>query len=162
MKSITFIRHAKSSWEFNLPDKKRPLNKRGLFDVDFMSSLELVKSFQPEAVFCSNALRTRETCRAFLKNDVFKDDIVTYTDHLYVFNHLELERFVATLSPQLSKVIIFGHNNALTALVNQLGDDVIENIPTCGIIKINFKSSSWDALKKGQVEFKLFPKHLMP
>ena len=98
----------------------------------------------------------------FLKNDVFKDDIITYTDHLYVFNHLELERFVATLSPQLSKVIIFGHNNALTALVNQLGDDVIENIPTCGIIKINFKSSSWDALKKGQVEFKLFPKSFMP
>ena len=67
MKSIIFIRHAKSSWEFNLPDKKRPLNKRGLFDVDFMSSLELVKSFQPEAVFCSNAVHTRETCRAFFE-----------------------------------------------------------------------------------------------
>jgi len=162
MKSIIFIRHAKSSWEFNLPDKKRPLNKRGLFDADFMSSLELVKSLKPEAVFCSNAVRTRETCYAFLKNDVFPDDIVTYTDHLYVFDHLDLKTFMTTLNPKLSKIFIFGHNNALTELVNQLGEVAIENIPTCGIVKINFKSSSWDALKKGQVEFKLFPKSFMP
>ena len=162
MKSIIFIRHAKSSWEFNLLDKKRPLNKRGLFDVDFMSSLELIKSFKPEAVFCSTAVRTRETCHAFLKNDVFQANIVTYTDALYVFDHLELLTFITTLSPQLSKVFIFGHNHALTALVNELGADVIDNIPTCGIVKINFKSSSWDALLKGQVEFKLFPKNLMP
>jgi phosphohistidine phosphatase len=46
--------------------------------------------------------------------------------------------------------------------VNQLGEVAIENIPTCGIVKINFKSSSWDALKNGQVEFQLFPKNLMP
>ena len=46
-----------------LPDQKRPLNKRGLFDAEFMSSLDVVKSFQPDAVFCSTAKRTRETCR---------------------------------------------------------------------------------------------------
>ena len=162
MKSITFIRHAKSSCEFNLSDKKRPLNKRGLFDVNFMSSLELIKSFKPEAVFCSTALRTQETCHFFLKNDVFQVDIVTYTDALYVFDYLELQIFITTLSPQLSKVFIIGHNHALTALVNQLGEVAIENIPTCGIVKINFKSSSWNALKNGQVEFQLFPKNLMP
>ena len=50
MKSITFIRHAKSSWEHQLPDHKRPLNKRGLFAAEFMSSLEIVKSIQPDAV----------------------------------------------------------------------------------------------------------------
>ena len=67
MKSIVFIRHAKSSWKFRLADEKRPLNKRGLFDAEFMSSLDIVKSFQPDAVFCSTAKRTRETCDFFLK-----------------------------------------------------------------------------------------------
>jgi phosphohistidine phosphatase len=71
MKSITFIRHAKSSWEYQLPDEKRPLNKRGLFDAEFMSSLDIVNSFQPDAVFCSSAKRTRETCRVFFVKHVF-------------------------------------------------------------------------------------------
>ena len=97
-----------------------------------------------------------------MKNDVFQEDIVTYTDALYVFDYLELQIFITTLSPQLSRVFIIGHNHALTALVNQLGEVAIENIPTCGIVKINFKSSSWGALKNGQVEFQLFPKNLMP
>ena len=71
MKSITFIRHAKSSWKQQLPDHKRPLNKRGLFDAEFMSSLDVVKSFQPDAVFCSSAKRTRKNLFLFLKNGYF-------------------------------------------------------------------------------------------
>ena len=33
MKTVTFIRHAKSSWEKNLPDRDRPLKGRGVKDA---------------------------------------------------------------------------------------------------------------------------------
>ena len=82
MKSITFIRHAKSSWTVQLPDEKRPLNKRGLFDAEFMSSLDIVKSIQPDAVFCSSAERTRETCNFFLRNAVSSETQVHYSDQI--------------------------------------------------------------------------------
>ena len=162
MKSITFIRHAKSSWEFQLPDEKRPLNKRGLFDSEFMSSLDIVKSIQPEAVFCSAAKRTRETCRAFIKNAVFEESIVSYSDQLYDFSAANLEVFINEIDAKLSKVIIFGHNHALTSLVNQIGDTSFDNIPTCGIVKLNFNSNTWIGCCEGTLEFKLFPKNLTP
>jgi phosphohistidine phosphatase len=162
MKTIIFIRHAKSSWEYQLPDEKRPLNKRGLFDAEFMSSLDIVKSFQPDAVFCSTAKRTRETCRFFLKNAISLEMEVHYSDQLYDFSGAGLEAFINTIDASLSNVFIFGHNNALTAIVNIKGDQYIENIPTCGIVKINFKTNSWSDCSKGVVEFKLFPKNLNP
>ena len=162
MKTIIFIRHAKSSWEYQLPDEKRPLNKRGLFDAEFMSSLDIVKSFQPDAVFCSTAKRTRETCRFFLKNAISPEMEVHYSDQLYDFSGAGLEAFINTIDASLSNVFIFGHNNALTAIVNIKGDQYIENIPTCGIVKINFKTNSWSDCSKGVVEFKLFPKNLNP
>lgn len=162
MKSITFIRHAKSSWEFQLPDEKRTLNKRGLFDSEFMSSLDIVKSFKPEAVFCSTAKRTRETCRAFIKNAVFEESMVSYSDQLYDFSGAYLEVFIKEIDPKFSKVIIFGHNNALTTLVNQIGDASIDNIPTCGIVKLNFNTDSWGGCTNGFLEYKIFPKNFTP
>ena len=162
MKSIIFVRHAKSSWEFQLPDENRPLNKRGLFDSEFMSSLDIVKSFQPEAVFCSAAKRTRETCRAFIKNAVFEESMVSYSDQLYDFSGAHLEAFIKEIDAKLSKVIIFGHNHALTAVVNQIGDTPIQNIPTCGIVKLNFNTHTWRSCNNGTLEFKLFPKNLIP
>ena len=162
MKTIIFIRHAKSSWEYQLPDEKRPLNKRGLFDAEFMSSLDIVKSLQPEAVFCSTAKRTRETCRFFLKNAIPPETEVHYSDQLYDFSGSALEAFIHSMDSNLSNVFIFGHNHALTAIVNAKGDQYIENIPTCGIVKINFKINNWSDCSKGVVEFKLFPKNLNP
>lgn len=162
MKSITFIRHAKSSWRHQLPDPKRPLNKRGLYDAEFMSSLELVKSLSPDAVFCSSAKRTQDTCRFFLKNAVSFGTEVQYSDQLYDFSGTDLEAFICTIDASLSNVIIFGHNHALTAIVNAKGDQYIDNIPTCGIVKLNFKTNNWSDCFKGVVEFKLFPKNLIP
>lgn len=162
MKSITFIRHAKSSWKLQLPDHKRPLNKRGLFDAEFMASLDIVKSVEPDAVFCSSANRTRETCSFFIKNAVFPETKVQYSDQLYDFSGASLEAFIHAIDSSLANVFIFGHNHALTALVNTKGDQYIDNIPSCGIVKINFETSNWNACSKGVIEFKLFPKNLIP
>ena len=162
MKSITFIRHAKSSWEYQLPDEERMLNKRGLFAAEFMASLDIVKSIQPDAVFCSSAKRTRETCDFFLKNAIPTTALVEYSDQLYDFSGPNLEAFINTIDPKFSKVFIFGHNNALTAIVNQKGDQYIDNIPTCGIVKINFNTKRWEDCTKGSIALKLFPKTLIP
>ena len=85
-----------------------------------------------------------------------------YSDQLYDFSGAGLEAFINTMDPRLSSVFIFGHNNALTAIVNIKGDQHIENIPTCGIVKINFKTNDWSECSKGVVELKLFPKNLNP
>ncbi len=35
MKNLYLVRHAKSSWEYDLTDHERPLNKRGFKDANW-------------------------------------------------------------------------------------------------------------------------------
>ena len=113
-------------------------------------------------LFCSSAKRTRETCSFFLNNAVSPQTQVHYSDQLYDFSGEDLEVFIKAIDSSLSNVLIFGHNHALTAIVNVKGDQYIDNVPTCGIVKVNFKTNSWSDCSKGGIEFKLFPKNLIP
>ncbi len=109
-------------------------------------------------VALQNALE--KLCNFFLRNAVSSEIEVAYSEDLYDFSGTSVEAFIKRINPKLSNVFIFGHNNALTALVNQMGNQHIDNIPTCGIVKINFKSKTWCDCSKGTIEFQLFPKNL--
>ena len=56
--------------------------------------------------------------------------------------------------------MVFGHNPAMTGLVNDLGDKEFDNIPTTGLVVIDFDSQSWSDLGKGKTLLNLFPKNL--
>ena len=68
MKTLTLIRHAKSSWEFDVSDKERPLKIRGFNDADLVSNAFKEKLLIPDIVFSSPANRALSTCKIFLKN----------------------------------------------------------------------------------------------
>ena len=64
MKSITLIRHAKSSWKDpTLPDFDRPLNKRGYRNAPFMGQLLHEKGVAFERVYSSPARRAIDTAK---------------------------------------------------------------------------------------------------
>jgi phosphohistidine phosphatase len=42
--------------------------------------------------------------------------------------------------------------------VNQFGDEYIENVPTCGVVGIQFNEEHWKDIKKGKTILKEFPK----
>ena len=54
------LRHAKSDWP-DVPDRDRPLAKRGQRDAPVIGRWLHDYGYQPEIVICSAALRTRET-----------------------------------------------------------------------------------------------------
>ncbi|WP_412984812.1 SixA phosphatase family protein [Pontimicrobium sp. IMCC45349] len=159
MKRITFIRHAKSSWKYDVSDKLRPLKKRGIADATLISGLEKVSGIKPEFVFCSTANRTRETCNIFLKNLKFSSEKVSFEDELYDFGGNNVINFIKSISDDYENVIIFGHNYALTSIVNLYGDIHVDNIPTSGLVSITFNISSWSEFKPGKTDLVLFPKH---
>ena len=43
MKTVILVRHGKSSWEYNVSDRDRPLMERGIKDVN-----KVAKEFQSE------------------------------------------------------------------------------------------------------------------
>ena len=51
MKKITFLRHAKSSWEYNVPDRDRPLMEKGINDIKKVSNIFVNKFVTVQVVF---------------------------------------------------------------------------------------------------------------
>ena len=56
--------------------------------------------------------------------------------------------------------MVFGHNPAMTGLVNLLGDKPIDNLPTTGLCVIDFDLNSWKDIETGKTLLQLFPKNL--
>ena len=85
MKQLTIVRHAKSSWNYQVSDKDRPLLERGINDALLVA--QSIKDFiQPDAVFSSPAIRALHTCMIFMRSLHIKDSKLCITEKLYDFN----------------------------------------------------------------------------
>lgn len=160
MKEIIFVRHAKSSWEFDVSDRERPLKKRGISDSHLVSNYFKQYGFIPDAVFTSPAERARKTCKIFTENlDIFRNKIEIKED-IYDFGGSQLLNFIKSLDSSLDKVMIFGHNYAFTSIVNSYGSIFIDNVTTSGLVWIKFKTDSWKEIEKGTTVLTIFPRDL--
>lgn len=160
MKEITFVRHAKSSWEYDLPDVERPLKSRGITDAGLVSTEFLKHEFRPQSVFTSPAARARKTCDIFVGKMELDLSIVEIVDSLYDFGGSNVIRFVKSLEDNLDKVMIFGHNHAFTSIANSFGTEYIDNVPTSGLFKLDFDIKSWADLNQGITSLTIFPRDL--
>ena len=159
-KKIILIRHAKSSWDYQVSDRDRPLKERGIRDAHMVSKYLKENLKKPDAVFSSPANRALHTCMIFMRNLGFPTDMVTITDELYDFGGNDVVNFISSLDNALSTVILFGHNHAFTAIANSLGDKYIENVTTSGVVVLNFQTDKWAKLATGANELTLFPRNL--
>ncbi|MEZ4793500.1 MAG: histidine phosphatase family protein [Gelidibacter sp.] len=160
MKTLVLIRHAKSSWNHDVIDKNRPLSDRGLGDAKLLSNEFLKFGFKPDAIFSSPAKRALATCNIFMGTLNFHTELLTISDELYDFGGWQVSNFIHSLSDSYENVMIFGHNHAFTAIANSFGDINIDNVPTCGLIMLQFDKDSWKNIDKGHTKMTLFPKHL--
>jgi phosphohistidine phosphatase len=160
MKTLILIRHAKSSWESNLPDKLRPLLPKGIINTAKVA--HACVEFLPEMfkIISSDAVRTRETARIFCKEINYDFQKIEFTDLLYTFEYYDLVKFIKNIDNLNDNIIIFGHNFALTDFINQHSDFELDNLPTSGVVKIEFEIESWQNLEKGKLKQKIIPKEL--
>ena len=159
MKKLILIRHAKSSWEYNVKDHERPLNTRGLQDASAVSC-ELKGLFYPDLVLISSATRTQETAAIFTSNLKISKKIIQSNHDLYDFSGSDLLKVIKTCNNSIKELMIFGHNHAITAFVNSYGDLIIDNVPTCGVVVLEFEIDNWSHLKPGKTLKTLFPRDL--
>ena len=160
MKNITVIRHAKSSWEYDVSDKERPLKKRGLKDAELVSNAFKNKMINPDAVFSSPANRALSTCHIFLKNLEISIDKLKIEENLYDFGGQQVMSFLKNLDEDYKNVMIFGHNHAFTSICNIFGDKFIDNLPTSGLVMIAFETEAWKDIEFGTTKMTLFPRDL--
>jgi len=160
MKNLILVRHAKSSWDYNVSDDKRPLENRGITDTQLVSLKFKDHLFQTDMVFSSPANRALTTCKIFLKNLEISDKLLIVSHKLYDFSGENVIDFIKNIDKQLNNVIIFGHNYAFTSISNRFGSIFIDNLPTCGLVWIQFDVDSWEDIETGKTLLIIRPKDL--
>ena len=164
MKTLFLVRHAKSSWSTpGMRDFDRPLNERGMNDAPKMASFLHKSGMTPDFLVSSPAKRALTTARFFAA--VFKineSDIVLNSD-IYEAEPTEILRIISELPETYSTATIFGHNPAFTDIANRFSDDIIENVPTCGVVCIRSRAEKWNELFEGnsRIAASWFPKEVL-
>lgn len=159
-KTIYIVRHAKSSWEFDVNDFNRPLKKRGRTDASLISNYLKNNFLNPDLIVSSDAERTQRTAQIYIKNLGLEAIEFKLDNELYDFSGNGVMNIVKSCDDSIDKLMLFGHNYAITNFVNVYGDISIENVPTSGFVEIHFNMNSWKDLKKGKTVRTLFPKDL--
>ena len=145
-KELLLVRHAKSSWDDpSLDDHDRPLNDRGLRNAPEMGKRIQGWSIRPDAWISSTALRAITTAEILAEQVGFPQDQIQRTKDLYHASATELQQFIAELDDAIGSAILFGHNPGMTSLVANLYGLPIDNLPTCGVVHLQFKEASWKA-----------------
>lgn len=160
MKRLVFVRHGKSSWEHGVKDENRPLQDRAYKDAEIVTAAFKGAFQKPATIWSSTAVRALETAKIFRDRLHIDEKDFHVKPALYTFNQEDLYNVISTCRTEVDQLIIFGHNPAFTSLVNRLGDKEIANVPTTGLVVIDFETNSWNDLKDGKTILNLFPKNL--
>lgn len=77
-----------------------------------------------------------------------------------IFYGDNLLKVIRAQPKNLSHLMLFGHNNAITNIVNILGDREIANVSTCGFVELVFDVAEWYEVQTGVVKQFIKPKAL--
>ncbi|MEL7119552.1 MAG: histidine phosphatase family protein [Bacteroidota bacterium] len=161
MKQIFFIRHAKSSWSDPLlRDFDRPLNKRGLRDAPFMSKMLRGKLLQLDGIVSSPANRAISTAIHFAETFDMKIEDIQQELSIYDAYPEEVLHAIRKQNNQWASILVFGHNPAFTEIANWYSVEYVDNVPTCGIVEVNFPVDDWAQINRenGKVVAFHYPK----
>jgi phosphohistidine phosphatase len=149
-RTLTLIRHAKSSWkDTTLGDFERPLNKRGRQNAPMMGRFLNKAGISFDLVVTSPALRAITTARMLTGELGYPEQSLVEDPRLYGATVSELLEIVHQLPDEKLQVALVAHNPGLTEFCNYLSDEDIANLPTCGIASIAFELDTWQAVHRG-------------
>ncbi len=163
MKTLVIIRHGKSSWDHpDLKDYHRPLKQRGVNNA-FSIAAELVKrQVSPDLLLSSPAVRALDTAIIIATNMAYPLENIATEITIYEASVSDLLRALSAIPDEHETVLFFGHNPGFTSLVNNLQEEPIMNLPTCGTVGIELPITSWSQIGNatGKQLFKLIPREL--
>ncbi len=161
MKRLYLLRHAKSSWKDpELADYDRPLNKRGKRDAPFMGQRLKKQGVRPDIILSSPAKRARRTAKLIAQEIDYPPKQIQWLESLYAAGSESMLQIISEIDDGFSQVLLVGHNPGLTDLAERLTGTLVDNIPTAGVMAIDFEIESWANMMEGSgtVVFFDYPK----
>ena len=147
-KKLFLIRHGKAdAFAPNKTDKDRPLEHVGKEET-----IRLLKKCDEltdvDLIITSSANRAFETALEIAKAINYPALDVVAKARLYLADEYALLDEIAQLPDTYKTVIVVAHNPGLTELANYFVEDFVSNIPTSGIVGLEFKLKSWKNIHK--------------
>ena len=161
MKTLTIVRHAKSSWkDAGLADRDRPLNGRGEQDAPMMGAMLAQSEVRPSLLVSSPAVRAWTTARLIAAEIGYPREFLQREDQLYLAGSDDILQVLARQDPGFNSIMIFGHNPGFTEFANLLVPGLTPNLPTCGVVAVEVDSEDWrlDPLPECRLMFYETPK----
>jgi phosphohistidine phosphatase len=159
MKRLILVRHAKSSWNHpDLRDIDRPLNKRGLEVAPLMGAVLNKRGYFPEAILISPSVRTRMTAGLISAELGFSEEEIQVVDSFYGASPGDVVHHARKLSDEIETAMLVGHNPTWTSLCDRLTGEFLDNLPTAGVLIIDFPVTQWCDLEKGTLTDILIPR----
>ena len=159
MKKWVMVRHAKSSWEFSLPDRERPLVNRGIKDAILVGQELNKRNINIDKVYSSPAKRAFDTAFHMVSKMGLMTEDILIEENLYDFFGEQALGFVRSLSDDLHTIMTFGHNNACIRIAQSLGNYTNANFSTASAVIFHFDVSLWSNINQSDCTY-ICPKTL--
>jgi phosphohistidine phosphatase len=127
------LRHAKSDWP-DVPDRDRPLAKRGRRDAPVVGRWLRDRGYLPDAVICSVAHRTRQTWE-LVAPELGGSPSVRFEPRAYAASALTLLYLVRELPGQCRSGLLIGHNPGIAELAGNLASDAGDGPPRPAVLR---------------------------
>ncbi|MEQ1905231.1 MAG: histidine phosphatase family protein [Pirellulaceae bacterium] len=142
MKTILFMRHAKSDWgQADLSDHDRPLNERGRRVAPAMGQYLCQHNLVPEMVIVSTARRAQETLELMLPHWPTQPKAISQRG-LYMATGRAFYLAIADVPNQVQHVMVIGHNPGMTALAGMF-DRTSTHFPTAAVLYLRSLKADW-------------------
>jgi len=108
------------------------------------------RAVKPELIVSSPAVRALATAKIIARKLDYKLKEIVVDDRLYPGDADKLLTVIHRLDNELKRVMLFGHNPALTDLAHRLSSDIV-HMPTCAVAKFKFRVKSWSSVSKSKL-----------
>lgn len=157
MKTLTLVRHAKSSWkDSSLADRDRPLNKRGERDAPVMARRIADAGIRPSLILSSPAVRAWRTAKAVANEIGYPLEFLQREGGLYLASTQEILDVIVAQDEKFNSLMVVGHNPGLTSFANFLVPGLTNNVPTSGVVCVNIDQEDWNLYEQPATDLVLF------
>jgi phosphohistidine phosphatase len=145
MKTLTIVRHAKSSWKNpGLSDRQRPLNHRGERDAPEMGRRINEHGIRPSLIVSSPAVRAWTTAKEVADAIGYPPEFLQKDDGLYLASIDDILDVIVAQDNGFNSLMLFGHNPGFTDFANFLVPGLTNNLPTAGVVSVEVDQDDWD------------------
>jgi phosphohistidine phosphatase len=155
MKTLTLLRHAKSTWDDPVArDFDRPLNRRGRKAARAIGAEMRRLGLEFDAVIASPAVRVIETLEE-VEQGYGRPLAPQFDRRVYLAPPETLLDIIRAADEAAGRLLLVGHNPGLESLAMELDggtglrDEVAQKYPTATLAEIALPAESWAAIAPG-------------